>query len=563
MKKVLIIIIVFSLLFIGFFIINKNNKETKQQEKATGVEKVTKTFFANTKITKNFTQYKAGFGNDLKNISLNKIEIVDDRTSLKGTALLSEENLDNVKIKILPCSEMPLSINKNEQILGDCFEINPGTSYKFSKTDYLTFPRKLFKNIGDYNFGYSKNEGGVFINKFNNEPCKDCGDGKFYTRNYIDKPQSDIKNEIYYNYSSFNSYFNGYYYISFSDRKKISDEIKKKFGIEIKNGFFEKDGKIFAVNNHKDKFLLKGVVSDNFDVFYIGHNEYIKDKNYLYFIKDTFGEPCNVHGYGCTLKNVEAIKIVEIKDKDFSIYDKDKQIIKIDKKFYLLNDRSIYEIDIKNSKFNKLLKLNYILSKDKIIYLNRNNILEDVDIKSFKSIGGEYFADKNNLYIYGRKVKLDFKFDYNTIEAYESGLLKDKNGIYMKKWVNSDTFENKNNLVSDVKSFKKIACKNRGCYFKDKKKVYFHWGDRSYFENFNADPKTFEHFGNLVAKDKNNLYSGSSIFKDVDVKSFLKIGRYSNFIYFKDKNSYYKSAGTWIEKVDKKEIPFNKLVGEG
>ena len=289
----------------------------------------------------------------------------------------------------------------------------------------------------------------------------------------------------------------------------------------------------------------------------MGHEEYVKDKNAIFFLEYEYGEPCGPHA--CTLKNINTIKIKDIKNKSFSIYDGEKQIVKIDNSFYVLTDESLYEVDVNNPRFIEFLKLDYILSKNKVIYLQHNKVLEDVDANTFKFVGGNYFADKNNIYIYGRKRKLEFKFDYDSLWATESGLLKDKNGVYMPAWVGADTFVQKNDLINDLASFKKIACKDRGCYFKDKNKVYYHWGDRDYFEDFSADAKTFEYIENMIAKDKNYLYEGSSIVEGVDIKSFEKIGYYSNFTYFKDKYSYYKSIGTWIKKVDKEDVPLDKL----
>ena len=526
-------------------------KENSVKEKIEN-EKVSESFIANTKITNNFIKYKAGFGDDLKDISLNKLEIIDNKTLLNGLMLFSEQNLDNVKIKILPCSEMPLKTYSNEQVLGDCFEINPGTIYEYSKQDYLIFPTKIFEGISDDNFGHSEKEGGIYIRQFTD--LEDRDDGKFYAGYYINKdkryfslfnPNSEEK-DIVDMYLTEYIYFNGYYYIGFEDRGKMAKEIEQEFGEEIKNGYFKKDNKVF-IKYGEDKFLLEGVSPNNFDSFYVDNDGYIRDENWIYFLKKEYGEPCGHHA--CTLKGITLTKIKEIKNKSFSFYDKEKQIIKINEDFYILNDKDIYIIDINNSRFNNLLSNEHILTEDKIIHLQNNKELENVDINTFKYVGGNYFADKDSLYIYGETI--DFEFDYKTLEAFESGLLKDKNGIYMK-------FANKSNLV-DLKSFEKVACKDRGCYFKDKNKVYYHWGDRNYFENFSADLETFEYIENGLAKDKNNLYQGSQIKEGVDIESLKQIGYYSNFIYFKDKTNYYKSAGSWIRKTDKKDIPFDKL----
>ncbi len=179
-------------------------------------------FFANTELINNFTRYKSS---EEEYTYLNKLEIVDNRTSLNRLALFSKSPLDDVKIKIFPCSQMPLSFEKKVKILWDCFEINPGTTFEVSREDFLVFPEKIFKNIEDYNFGQSKEKGGVLLMSSTNQEHWD----ETFSGHYIENNNHEVYLSLFYPNSKesektkiyFTMYFNfnGYYYIDFKDRK--------------------------------------------------------------------------------------------------------------------------------------------------------------------------------------------------------------------------------------------------------------------------------------------------------------------------------------------------------
>ena len=184
-------------------------------------ENFSKSFLAETHLVNNFTEYKSAE----KTISLNKLEVVDDKTSLNGLSLFSESSLDEVQIKILPCAQMPLEINRRGKILGDCFEINPGTIFEVSREDFLVFPQKIFKNIEDYNFGQSQEKGGVLLMHSTNEKHWD----ETFSGDYILNNNGEIFGSLFYPDSAegentkiyFIIYpnFNGYYYIDFEERQ--------------------------------------------------------------------------------------------------------------------------------------------------------------------------------------------------------------------------------------------------------------------------------------------------------------------------------------------------------
>ena len=219
MKKILIVFAGVVFLLSGCAGFDKKN--TQKMPMIDPSNKVSESFFAKTKLTKNFTKEKSESGD----ISINKLEIVDDRTLLNGMALFSEENLENVKIKILPCNETPFK--SSEDVLGDCFEINPGTTYNQSDTDYLVFPQKLIEGIDDINFGFSNEEGGAQLWHFvDSKGCFDCPPGGLYSGNYIynDSRYSYLFNpdgkKIFHKKSCYSwyMYFSGYYYFGYEDR---------------------------------------------------------------------------------------------------------------------------------------------------------------------------------------------------------------------------------------------------------------------------------------------------------------------------------------------------------
>ena len=132
-KKIIIFltVLLFVIVIIGFVItiyIPNLSRESQAGEVITTTKniKVVKSFTANVKVIENFTEYQ----DENESIVLNKLEIVDDRTRINGLQLFSSQSLDDVKIEILPCLQMPQEPSKNEQVLGDCFEISPGTSLK-------------------------------------------------------------------------------------------------------------------------------------------------------------------------------------------------------------------------------------------------------------------------------------------------------------------------------------------------------------------------------------------------------------------------------------------------
>ncbi|MCF6191209.1 MAG: DKNYY domain-containing protein [Cocleimonas sp.] len=271
-------------------------------------------------------------------------------------------------------------------------------------------------------------------------------------------------------------------------------------------GYFERNKKVYLEYSDEGDFLLKGISPKGFDLLSLRDEYYYKDNSGIYSQKKIMGS-CS--GRSCELKEIIVTKIIHIMGKSLSIYDKHNGIIKIDDDFYLLNKGSIYPVNPDDSRFNDLLKLDHILSSiGKIIYRNDNIELKNVNPNDFKAIGNHYainaFVDKKHLYIYGRTIDIDF--DYRTIKAFQSRLLKDKNGIYVYK------FPSSYKIITgsiDIESFKLIGCSNMGCYFKDKNKIYYHWGGMDNFKKLEMQPdlETFEYLGAGLAKDKNNYYT--------------------------------------------------------
>lgn len=79
---------------------------------------------------------------------------------------------------------------------------------------------------------------------------------------------------------------------------------------------------------------------------------------------------------------------------------------------------------------------------------------------------------------------------------------------------------------------------------KDKNNVYYAWGTTDGVQRFiveSADPKTFVALGQYYGKDKSNVFYGSEIVKNADLKTFHVFGDSA-----KDKNHTYYSG----EKAD-------------
>ena len=55
----------------------------------------------------------------------------------------------------------------------------------------------------------------------------------------------------------------------------------------------------------------------------------------------------------------------------------------------------------------------------------------------------------------------------------------------------------------------------------------------------NVDIETFETVGLCCAKDKNNVYFGDDVVKDIDAKTFIKISGKNDSLYYRDKKNIY------------------------
>ncbi|NTU98440.1 hypothetical protein HGA64_00305 [Candidatus Falkowbacteria bacterium] len=125
--------------------------------------------------------------------SSNVITIMDDRTDLNGFAIvrktasttLIDNQLGNMRIKVLPCDRLSVPIAKRYKIESDCINFDPGVNDKIEGVEYyLKYPKK---------FSYAGYRGLLWVNYDEGEDILPPGlwmpasqeDGYSFVRNYF------------------------------------------------------------------------------------------------------------------------------------------------------------------------------------------------------------------------------------------------------------------------------------------------------------------------------------------------------------------------------------------
>lgn len=153
-----------------------------------------------------------------------------------------------------------------------------------------------------------------------------------------------------------------------------------------------------------------------------------------------------------------------------------------------------------------------------------------MDCESFKHVEGDYYRDKDSMYLYldnnSRYIgfaKLENLNPENFILISNTAYARDDKNIYIY-----DSYIKE----ADVKSFEILQYP----YSKDKNNVYYY---SIKLENVNSN--TFKLLGAGYSRDKNNIYYKFTKLKDVDIDTFIisesNVG-YSHY-YSKDKNNVY------------------------
>lgn len=461
--------------------------------------KLTKSFFAKIKIAEN------------------NIEIVDKRTSLNGLKIYSKSNLDNVKIKIVPCKQMSLKIPKNKTILGNCFKVNQ----KVGNARFV-YPKNLFKDVKDNNFETNDNlEGGLTLYSSHYDV-------------YIYKYDKYILSSV--------PYIEGFYFIGLEDKDKV-----KKLKGEIVGYLC---GKIYKKNNqiYLNNRLLKELDGQSFKQLWEG---YVKDKNGIYFINI---ERILGHHGGCVgiRKFIGLNKLNIVKSpKSFQIIEHQSVIPSFAKDKY-----HIYEINWNkgNVKIVKSLKSNFKvikrienikirgghLGENTTLFLKNIKISELSEIlkkypknkykREVKYGATDYNKDENTIYYFTNKVD---DADYDSFEVISYQIGEDKNAIYLR-----------GKKLFDTNGSVEILYKGGGSRVigKDKSFVYDLYEGKIIK---NIDAKTFSYLDSYYqnySKDKNHIYccyERLNIIKDADVETFQILKNDNGRGYANDKNYVY------------------------
>lgn len=238
-------------------------------------------------------------------------------------------------------------------------------------------------------------------------------------------------------------------------------------------------------------------------------------------------------------------------------------------------------ISPKYKNVNEKLSNNYYFNNQKteVHYIPGGNwfevgdyLLKNVDVKTFEVLSSDYAKDKNNVYF---KEILINGADSNSFSIInmnsncEDLFAKDKNGIYFKNVYlkNSDYF-----TFEFVKYKKSGSSQCSIKYIKDKNNVYYlPYLEKCVKESCTidpikyVDPKTFEAYNEIYAKDKNNVYAKGSIIENADQQTFevLILSRYAkdkNHVYCVADNTYYAKVLDADPKTFKRTNNGNQII---
>jgi len=485
--------------------------------------KVTDSIYVNTKIDNDFNKL-------LVDKKVNSLEIIDKRTSFNGMRLVSNADLSKIKIRVYPCKNAPFSISESLVVLGDCFEIT-GMNYQFEQESYLVFPKKIFKNVKQNNFGqHNDSQGGINLWSW----TKTLLHGSFLSGGYIrnersdyhlyllepdkanefKKGKTDSNYKLHYSRIDFDS---THHFIGLKDR----DKHRQKFGEVVGylcGDIYKKNNKIYLENQ-----LLEGISGTDFKQVW---KRYIRNNTGIYYIDIT--PTLGHHGCSGILSINKVTKLDIVKSPMTFEFLKPHQRYARDKfHTYEVNSGVLTILKEMDSTFEPVKVIQDIRLKNggtyfTVKYHEIDEILEKHDSSEIKIIYREtqYNKDKTNIF-YGKTKIRDV--DYESFEAIHSQLAIDKNSIYFR--------DKKVPRVGEIKLI--------GSYIKDSNHVYKQ-NSGEIDERFDA--KTFEYVNKFYLKDKSGVYFNRDRLKQidqVDPDSFNapKASKHQHNLYAKDKNS--------------------------